>query len=89
MAALTGDRFINNTGNLSDPGWDAVAITGSGTALAYTARALYVGGLGDVEVVTTAGNTVKFTSVPAGTILPIRCTKLTTNTTATGVIAFL
>jgi hypothetical protein len=88
MAALSGDRFLNNTGNLSDPGWDAVAVANNVT-FAYTARALYVGGLGDVEVITAAGNTVKFTSVPAGTVLPIRCTKLTTNTTATNVVTFI
>jgi hypothetical protein len=89
MAVGTGDRFLNSTGGISDPGWDAIAISGSGSSFTYGVRALYVGGLGDVEVVTAGGNTVKFTSVPAGTILPIRCTKLTTNTTASGVIAFI
>jgi hypothetical protein len=88
MAAISGDRFANVTGGISDPGWDAVALTNNVT-FGTSARALYVGGLGDVEVITANGNTVKFTSVPAGTILPIRCTKLTTNTTATSVVAFL
>jgi len=91
MAALTGDRFVNNTGGLSDPGWDAVAVTPSNSVdIAATARALYVGSVGDVTVVTANGNVVTFVAVPTGTILPIRCTRVnSTGTGASSIVAFL
>ena len=45
--------FQGNTGDLDDPGWDAFAVTPSNsTNFAYTARALYIGSVGDVTVVT-------------------------------------
>jgi hypothetical protein len=81
-----GDRFQGVTGNLSDPGWDAVSISPSSSTLAYTTRALYIGGVGDVQVVTANGTTVTFTAVPTGTILPIRCTKVLAGSTATGIV---
>ena len=45
---------------------------------------LYVGGTGNVSVVTISGDIVTFNGVPAGTTLPIQVLKLrSTNTTAT------
>lgn len=45
---------------------------------------LYVGGTGNVSVVTIGGDIVTFNGVPAGTTLPIQVLKLrSTNTTAT------
>lgn len=45
---------------------------------------LYVGGAGNVEVVTAKGTTVVFSGVPAGAFLPIAVSKvLAANTTAT------
>lgn len=45
---------------------------------------IYVGGTGDVAVVTANGETVTFSAVPVGTILPITVSKImSTNTTAT------
>ena len=45
---------------------------------------LYVGGTGNVSVVTIGGDIVTFNGVPAGTTLPIQVLKLrATNTTAT------
>jgi hypothetical protein len=45
---------------------------------------LYVGGTGNVSVVTIGGDIVTFNGVPAGTTLPIQVVKLrATNTTAT------
>jgi hypothetical protein len=62
---------------------EAVAITTSDTAdNAY--GSIYVGGAGNVSVVTEAGQTVTFTAPPVGTILPIRTSKVrATLTTAT------
>ncbi len=48
----------------------AAAITPSDT-VAQTYRAIYVGGAGNVSVVTAGGNTVTFTAPPVGTILPV------------------
>lgn len=49
--------------------------------------ALYIGGFGDVEVITAKGNTKIFYNVPAGRILPIRVTHVkAANTTATNIL---
>lgn len=67
---------------------DAAAITPSDTAENF-AVALYVGGAGNVSVVTEAGTTTLFSGVPAGTILPIRVVKVrATGTTATTIVGF-
>jgi len=61
-------------------------ITGVGGRL-YCYRALYVGGAGDIKLVTINGNTITFTAVPAGTILPVGCTQIfSTGTTATNLV---
>jgi hypothetical protein len=45
---------------------------------------LYIGGAGNVSVVTLGGDTITFAGVPAGTTLPIQVVKLrSTGTTAT------
>jgi hypothetical protein len=91
MAVPSGDRFANVTGGISDPGWDAFPVVKSdSTNFTATARALYVGGVGDVTVVTANGNVVTFTAVPTGTILPIRCSRVNSSlTTATFITAFI
>jgi hypothetical protein len=49
---------------------------------------LYVGGAGNVSVITIGGDQITFNSVPAGTTLPIQVLKLrATGTTATAVNA--
>lgn len=49
-----------------------------------TCLGIYVGGAGDVVAVMPDGTTGKFSSVPAGTILPIKAIRVNaTNTTAT------
>jgi hypothetical protein len=51
---------------------------------------LYVGGAGNLAVVTEAGNTVTFTAVPVGTQLEIRVKQvLATGTTATNIVGML
>lgn len=52
------------------------------------ARAIYVGGDGDLVAVDQNGNAVTFTGVKAGTILPIRTIRVNaTSTTATNLVA--
>lgn len=60
------------------------------TALTKKARALYVGGTGDVTAVDPSGNAVTFSSVQAGTVLPIYTSQVkATGTTATNIVALL
>lgn len=71
--------------NAFTPG-DAVAITPDDST-AVDLYGLYVGGAGDVAVVTGAGNAVTFPSVPAGSIISLRISIVkTTGTTATNLV---
>lgn len=67
----------------------AEAITKSdATNITGVARALYVGGAGNVAAVMMDGVAITFASVPAGAIIPIRFTRInSTNTTATNMVA--
>lgn len=54
------------------------------TTFTYQVRGIYVGGAGDVSIVTPRNNTVVFSAVPAGSILPVRAIRVNTSgTTAT------
>lgn len=69
---------------------NAVAVTPSDTVNydGQDARGLYIGGAGDVSLLTAAGKTVLFTGVLAGSILPIRHKRVnSTSTTATDLVA--
>lgn len=58
------------------------------TALTTAAAALYVGGTGTVKVLTIGGQTVTFSGVPAGAVLPIACSQVfATGTSATLIVA--
>lgn len=86
------NRYLNP----SQPGYQEVgkgafAVTPSDTAdneLTYVARALYIGGSGNVSLKTGNGETVLFTAVEAGSILPIEVRQVfATNTTASAIVA--
>lgn len=64
----------------------AVSVTPSDST-ALTFNALYVGGTGDVVVVTTGGDTITFKNVPVGQWLPIEGNRVKAATTATLTIA--
>ena len=50
----------------------------------------YVGGAGNVTIMTTTGQTVLFTAPPVGFILAIRARRImSTGTTATALVGFL
>jgi hypothetical protein len=56
--------------------------------LTTLARAIYVGGAGNVVAVQHDGTAVTFTGVPAGTVLPIAVRRInSTSTTATAIVA--
>ncbi len=73
---------------LTSPADNATAITPSdSTDLAFNSRALYVGGAGNLVVTMAGGGDVTFTAVPAGSILPIRVSRVkATSTTATSIV---
>lgn len=78
------DRYIADPTSAAS-GEEPFAITKSDTVnFAFTVRGIYVGGTGDVVVVTERGNTVTFSAVPVGVILPVRAIRVnSTSTTAT------
>lgn len=68
----------------------AVAVTTSdSTDLARGAtKALYIGGAGNVAVITSGGDTITFTAITVGSFHPISVKRvLATGTTATNIVA--
>lgn len=65
---------------------DGFAVTKSDTTVFTPSCALFVGGAGDVVVTTAKGNSLTFTGVTAGSILPITCTQVKAATTATNIV---
>ncbi|MFF2322220.1 hypothetical protein ACFVTJ_14320 [Agrobacterium sp. NPDC058088] len=50
-------------------------------------RAIYVGNAGHLCLILRSGATVTFQNLPAGSLLPVRATRvLSTRTTATGIV---
>jgi hypothetical protein len=65
----------------------ATAVTPSDT-VDQSGAAIYVGGAGNVSLLTEGGDTVTFTAPPVGSIIPMRFTRVrATGTTATLLIA--
>lgn len=83
------DNFASYQPSLDGPADHAAAVTPSdSTDLTTSARALFVGGAGNVKVTTVGGDTVTFTGVTAGSWLPVRCSRVwSTGTTATTITA--
>lgn len=67
---------------------DAFAITPSNTVnLGTRARSIYVGGSGNITILTPKGTTILFANVPEGTILPVEALRVNaTGTTATSLV---
>lgn len=75
-SAAANDKFSEPTSDRS-PLYDAEAVT-VGTPFARVSRALWVGTAGNVTVnMAGAGAAIQFQNVPAGTLLPVRCTQVT------------
>lgn len=63
-------------------------IPSDSNGLSSTCRALWVGGAGAIRVLLVGGNDLTFSGVTAGTLLPLRATKVfSTGTTATLIVA--
>jgi hypothetical protein len=76
--------------NILAPALNFAAITKDDTTdfSGFLTRGIYVGGAGDLVAVDKDNNPVTFSSVPAGTILPIRARRVnSTSTTATNMVA--
>lgn len=84
------DQFSYHGETLTSPADNAVAVTPhNSTDFTYASRALYVGGAGNVSVEMVGGQSaVIFVGVQAGSVLPIRVTRVnSTGTTATSIVA--
>lgn len=71
------------------PSRHAAAVAPNDNAeLGFVTKQLFVGGAGNIVLVTAAGETVTLTGVAAGTILNMRVRQVkATNTTATNMVA--
>lgn len=73
---------------LASPAFNAAAVTpDDNNDLSTVARALYIGGTGDVHLVTVNGQTAVFVAVPTGSVLPVMTARVLTATTATNIVA--
>lgn len=73
------------------PASDAFLVVPSDTVdFTRTARGIYVGGAGNVTLVTAEGTTVLFTAPPVGSVIPVMTRRVnSTATTATVLIALV
>lgn len=85
---MATDQQAGMMEGLTSPADNAAAVTPSdSTDLTFTSRALYIGGAGNLVVTMAGGGDVTFTGVPAGSILPIRASRVkATSTTATAIV---
>jgi hypothetical protein len=69
------------------PGSAAAVVPSDSVNLAQPAT-IYIGGAGNASVLTEFGDTVTFTALPVGSVIPVRVARVNaTNTTATLMIA--
>jgi len=83
-------KDANLNADYAAPAVGAAAVTpNDSTDLTISpARALYIGGAGNISVDTAAGDTVTFSGVTAGMILPVSVKRVrSTSTTATLIVA--
>jgi hypothetical protein len=87
---MSGKDFFNmfGKGEIDSPASSAFAITPHNTTLFdYATRAIYVGGDGNISVLTVNGDTVTFVGCVAGTLIPIRARRVnSTGTTALNLV---
>ena len=88
MTAASGPSLYSPS-NGTMPGYDGEVISPSDISnLPTMARALYIGSVGNVKLVTSKGTTLEFINLQAGSILPVQAVKVfNTSTTCTNLIA--
>lgn len=86
---MASTDLANASNSITAPAGRFAAVTPSDSVdLTYLTRALYVGGDGTVVAVDANGTAVSFVGVVAGTVLPIRVSRVNaTSTTATNIVA--
>lgn len=86
---MADDNFSNRVVAASDPAQAAQSVIPSDTIdLTNVSRALYIGGAGNLSVVMVSGQSVSFTDVAAGSILPLRVQRVNaSDTTASRIVA--
>lgn len=66
---------------------NAYLVTPADSDLALPVKSIWVGGVGNLTIITPSGDTVTFTAVAAGTLIPVQADQIkTTLTTATLII---
>lgn len=85
------DAYKGYQRGLTAPASNAFAITpADGADLAFAARALYVGGAGDIALRTLEGTDVTFRALNAGTVLPVGAVRVAaTGTTAQNIVGLV
>jgi hypothetical protein len=83
------DPFPSQAPSLIGPIENGFSVTPSdGSDQPQVSRAIWVGGAGNLSVVTRGGDTITFVGVPSGTLIPIRAKRIrSTGTTATSIVA--
>ena len=88
MAGL--EKYKEQSTQLESPATSAVAVSpNDGVDLAEVSRALYIGVTGNVTVdMYGTGTSVAFVGLPAGTVIPIRVSRVyATGTTAGSIVS--
>ncbi len=85
------DEFAKLTTGLESPTYDYFSITTSDSVdFDSVTRGIYVGGDGDIVCINRDGDAVTFVGVLAGSILPIRASRVNaTSTTATNLVGLV
>ena len=87
---MATDLFENFPLAFTMPYNDGFAITKSDdNELAQVTRGIYVGGAGNISLVTERGNTIVLKGALAGTILNVRAVKVLAATTATDLVGLV
>jgi hypothetical protein len=72
----------------TEPAHDMASVTPSDTVNIEPTRGLFIGGSGNLKVITSAGSTITLTGVVAGSILPVSVKRVfATGTTALNIAA--
>jgi len=79
------DPFTNQQPSMIGPVENGFVITpADGSDIAQTVRGIWVGGDGNIALVTRGGDTITLSGAKAGSLIPIRASRvLATGTTAT------
>lgn len=83
------DPYLGMGDDLQGPARRGAAVTPDDNAdLPTASKRLWIGGLGDVALVTVGGDSLTYHSVPAGSYLQVRAARVkSTGTTATNIVA--